>query len=154
MDKQIESICWDANCFLAWFCEESGRVEDCDAIIDAAKNKKIKLSTSFLTLVEVANIPGLFSTISEDKIADFFLNPYIDKIALDWYVAKIARDLIKNYEIDVRDSIHLATAIHIKADTLHTYDKDHLLKLDNKIKNISLRIIRPTYPGQIKLPGT
>lgn len=76
--KQVERIYWDSNCFIEWFNGESdNNFQDCNAIIDAAKDNKIELFTSILTLVEVAKIRGYFSIEAEDKIVDFFRNSYI-----------------------------------------------------------------------------
>lgn len=150
--KQPENVCWDSNCFCAWFSEEQGRYEICDAIIDAARKNEIKLYTSFLTLAEVVKIPGLYPSEAEDRIADFFRNPYVIKVAVDWFVTRIARDLRNHYKLKGRDAIHLATAIHMKVDTLHTYDSDDLLKLDSHIKGVSLRITEPNFEYQTKLP--
>lgn len=152
VDKQPQNLCWDSSCFCAWFSEEPGRHEICGAIIDAASKGQVKLYTSFLTLAEVVKIPGLYPTEAEDKIAEFFRNPYVVKVAVDWFVTRIARDLRRKFKLDGRDSIHLATAIHVKADVLHTYDGQDLLKLDSQIPGISLRITEPAFQYQRKLP--
>lgn len=72
----------------------------------------------------------------------------MQKVALDWFVARIARDRVGRYDLKPRDAIHLATAIHMKVDEFHTYD-DGLLKLDGKMPGISLRIKRPDINYQI-----
>lgn len=149
-DKRSKAFCWDSNCFCAWFSEEPGRYDVCAGIIDAARKEQVKLLTSAMTLVEVIKIPGVYVAESEDRIADFFRNPYVVKVTLDWYVAVIARDLQRRYPLDARDAIHLATAVHVKADEFHTYDEE-LLKLDGKIPGVSLRIREPTFQYQTQL---
>jgi len=151
-DKQPQNLCWDSSCFCAWFSEETGRWEICDAIIDAARKGQVKLYTSFLTLAEVVKVPDLYPSEGEDRIVEFFRNPYVVKVAVDWFVTRIARDLQRRFNLDGRDAIHLATAIHIKADVLHTYDGEDLLKLDSKMPGISLRITEPMFQYQTKLP--
>lgn len=153
-DKQPQNLCWDSSCFCAWFSEEAGRWEICDAIIDAARKGQIKLYTSFLTLAEVVKVPGMYPSEEEDRIVEFFRNPYVVKVTVDWFVTRIARDLQRRFNLDGRDAIHLATAIHIKADVLHTYDGQDLLKLDNKMPGISLHITEPVFQYQTKLPKT
>ena len=149
-DKEIQKIYWDSCCFLAWFLKEPDRCDICDAIIDAAKKQEVKLLTSFLTLAEVSKLRNLYPAVAEDKITDFFRNPYIIKIVVDWFVTRIARDLQTRFSLSPRDSIHLATAIHTEADVLHTYDGDDLLKLDGKIPGATLRISEPSFQYQTK----
>lgn len=152
--NQAQNLYWDSSCFCAWFSEEAGRYEICDAIIDAARKGQVKLYTSFLTLAEVIKVPDLYPSESEDRIAEFFRNPYVVKVAVDWFVTRIARDLQRRFNLDGRDAIHLATAIHIKADVLHTYDGQDLLKLDRRIPGTSLRIMEPVFQYQTKMPST
>jgi len=145
-------ICWDANCFIAWFNEEQGRYDVCSAIIEAAQRGETRLFTSYLTLAEVCQIPNTYPSEAEDSIADFFKSrPYIIEVAVDWFVCRIARDLMSRFKLDCRDAIHLATAIHTKADIFHTYDHDNLLKLNGKIPGYSLTIAEPVYNYQTKL---
>jgi len=146
-------VCWDATCFCAWFNKEKNRYNVCNAIIVAAKKGEIKLYTSVLTLVETVKIPNEYPTEAEDAISEFFRNPYLTLVALDFAVARIARDLIRRFKgLDGRDAIHLASAIRIKAEVLHSYDHDDLLKLNSKIPGYSLSIKEPTYNFQTILP--
>jgi predicted nucleic acid-binding protein len=151
-----KTICWDTNCFCAWFNKEANRYDICAAIIEAAQNNEVKLYTSFLALAEIAKIPNEYPSEAEDTIAEFFKSrQYITLVSVDWSVTRIARDLRRRFEgLDGRDAVHLATAIRVKADVLHTYDKNDLLKLNGKIPGYSLSIIEPIYDFQTKLGET
>lgn len=145
-------ICWDASCFCAWFNAEQGRYDICNAIIEAAQKGEIRLMASYLTLAEVGRIPDQYPSEAEDAIAEFFKSrSYIIEVAVDWFVCRIARDLMTRFNLGCRDAIHLATAIHVKADALHTYDYDDLLKLNGRIPGYSLSITEPVFDYQTKL---
>jgi len=145
-------ICWDANCFCAWFSKEPNRYDVCNAIIEAAQKNQIKLYTSLLTLTEIIKVPNEYPSEAEDAISEFFRNPYITMVSVDWAIARIARDLRRRFtRLDGRDAIHLATAIRIKAEVLHTYDHDDLLKLNNQIPGYQLSITEPIFTYQVKL---
>lgn len=148
-------VCWESNCFCAWFNKEAGRYDVCNAIIEDAKKRQVRLYTSYITLVEVVKIRNEYPSEAEDAITEFFRNPYITLVAVDWAVTRISRDLIRRFKhLQGADAIHLATAIRIKADVLHTYDHDDLLKLDGQIPGYSLRIKEPTYTFQTKMPDS
>jgi predicted nucleic acid-binding protein len=154
MAKKPKRICWETSCFGATFNEEAGRVEVCKAIIEAAKKGEIELYTSFITVCEWAKIKGQYASEAEDAIAEFLRNPYIRLVAIDWSISRITRDLVRRYDLNVRDAIHLATAIKLKVDTLHTYDAEHLIPLNGKISEVKVVICEPTYDFQIRMEGT
>lgn len=144
-------ICWDTNCFLALFNKEQDRVDICNAIVEDAKKGKIKLYTSFLTICECVKIKDEYASEAEIIIADFFKHRYIIPVAIDDKVSRITRSLVREQKLDVKDAIHLATAISIKADVLQTWDGDDLLKLNGKIPNIKTQIAKPILEFQITL---
>jgi len=148
MAKKPKRICWETSCFSATFNEEVGRVEVCKAIIEAAKKGEIELYTSFITVCEWAKIKGQYASEAEDTIAEFLRNPYIRLVAIDWSISRITRDLVRRHNLNVRDAIHLATAIKLKVDILHTYDTDHLIPLNGKIPEVKVVICEPAFDFQ------
>lgn len=54
----------------------------------------------------------------------------------------LAGDLRQALKLRTSDAIHLASAMRIRADALHTFD-DGLLKLDGKAAVNNLRICKP-----------
>jgi len=151
MAKKPERICWETSCFSATFNEEAGRVGVCKAIVEAAKKGEIELYTSFITVCEWAKIKGQYASEAEDTIAEFLRNPYIRLVAIDWPISRITRDLVRRYNLNVRDAIHLATAIKLKVDALHTYDTNHLIPLNGKIPEVKVVICEPTFDFQISM---
>lgn len=146
-----KTICWETSCFVAKFNKELGRVEVCNAILEATKKGEVHLYTSFLTVCELAKVKGEYASEAEDIIAEFFRNPYFTLVAIDWSVSRITRDLVRRYGLDVRDGIHVATAIKLKVDVLHSYDDDHFNSLNGKIPDIQLTICKPAFNFQISL---
>jgi predicted nucleic acid-binding protein len=144
-------ICWETSCFIASFNEEPGRVEVCNAILEATKKGEVELYTSFITVCEWVKIKGEYASEAEDTIAEFLRNPFIHLVVIDWSISRITRSLVRTYKLDVRDAVHLATAIKLKVDALHTYDSDDLLKLNGKIPDVKIKISEPTYDFQTKM---
>lgn len=151
MNANPRRICWETSCFSARFNEEPGRVEVCKAIIEAAKRREVTLYTSYLTMCEWAKIKGEYASEAENKIVEFLKNPYIRLVAIDFAVSRITRDLVRDYKLSVRDAIHLATAIKLKVDAFHTYDNDHLLKMNGKIPEVNVVICEPAFNFQTSM---
>lgn len=148
MRNNPKTICWDTNCFIAKFNEERDRIDVCNAILEAAKTGEVTLYTSFLTMCELVKIKGEYASEAEDKIVEFLRNPYIHLVAIDFAVSRITRSLVRQYKLGVKDAIHLATAISLKVDVLHTYDSDERLKLNGIIPEIKATICKPTFSFQ------
>jgi len=155
--KQRPRFCWDANCFLYWFKKDAQRHAELAAALDAAEKEDINLYTSALTLVEVI-YPDSFpnAQAAEREVEQFFRRKYIRVVDLQWEVARIAREMQRLFpnRLGARDAIHLATAIHVKAEALHTYDRRNLQACNGKIPGRTLRICPPDYSHQLKLPAS
>ncbi len=139
---------WDANCFLGWFNNEPDKADKCKGTLEKAQNGELIIITSALTLTEVIKIKNkpVIKPEKEDIIRNFFKQEYIVIRNVDRKVGEYARNLIWKYEfLNPKDSIHVATAILFKIQTLNTFDTD-LIKLDNKIENPSLHICEPDIP--------
>ncbi len=108
VQTKAKAICWDANCFIAWFNQEKDRYDVCNAILEAAKVGEVRLVTSYLSLAEVCQIPNTYPSEAEDSISAFFKSrSYIIKVSVDWFVCRIARDLMSRFKLDCRDAIQL-----------------------------------------------
>lgn len=151
MSTNPKRICWETSCFIARFNEEPVRIDVCRAILEAAKKGEVTLYTSYITMCEWAKIKGEYPSEAEDKIVEFLRNPYIHLVTIDLAVSRITRDLVRRYGLDVRDAIHLATAISLKVDVLHTYDANDLIKLNGKIPEIRVVICEPAFDFQFTM---
>lgn len=151
MATNPKRICWETSCFIARFNEEPTRIDVCKAILEAAKKGELTLYTSYMTMCELVKIKGEYASEAEDKIVEFLRNPWIHLVAIDFAVSRITRDLVRRHKLDVRDAIHLATAIRLKVDAFHTYDSKDLLALNGKIPDINLDISEPTFNFQFAM---
>ncbi|MDP4279310.1 MAG: PIN domain-containing protein [Dehalococcoides mccartyi] len=144
MANICKKICWDTNCFLAIFNQETDRFEICNSILEMAESSKIELYTSIITPCECAKIKNEFPSEAEEQISNFFKHRFIKKVTIDDSVSRIVRRLIWDCNsLKLSDAIHLATAISIKAEEFHTCDADDLLKLNGCIKGYNLKIMKP-----------
>lgn len=144
-------VCWEASPFCAVINGEAGRSHICFALLEAARKGEVELYTSTLTLIEVFKVPETPSEEeAEKKIQAFFRNRWIRKQVPDWFVAIEARRLQRQFpHLDGRDATHLATAIYVGAEYLHTYDHDDLIKCNGQIPN--LLICEPQTFGTIPM---
>ena len=71
-------------------------------------------------------------TAAEDKqIVDFFANPFIRFVDLSPGLAAQSRQIQWKFGLQVRDAIHVVSAIAGRADVIETYDPD-LRRVDPK----------------------
>jgi predicted nucleic acid-binding protein len=112
-------------------------------IIQKRKRRDAKVMTSVLTTAEVlaSKIPvGVESPFKD-------LMKRLNRVSMDIRVASLAHDLRDHYARDGRslktpDAIHLATAIHYRADQFHTFD-DQLLSFTGNVGGHRLIICKP-----------
>lgn len=112
--------------------------------------------TSFLTIAEVfkARCEGVAKPLSEedeDKIAIFFRSDVILGVPVDRRTSELTRKLMRSHQQCAKptDGVHLATAILLNVDELHTYDSSDLLGLSGKVARADgemLTICTPYVP--------
>lgn len=147
---------WDSNAFLGWLNDEKDKASACEGVLDAAEDGKVEIVTSALTLTEVIKKKGEkpIPRESEQKIRDFFEQPWIIVRDVDRFVAERARDLIWTHGLKGADAIHLATALRLGLTVMDTYD-EKLISLDGKLGTPPLRIGKPSVPHTPDFfPGT
>ncbi len=154
--SETKRIYWDSDCLIAWLNKEEERKSICEGTLLAAEQCKVLICISALSYTEVIklkeheNVPKT----AEQKIVDFFDNPFFEVYDVDQWVGTRARFLIWEYGLDPKDSIHVATALLNDIPELNTFDKQ-LLKLNNKLKLESLpgnlRICQPSISTQAEL---
>jgi predicted nucleic acid-binding protein len=149
----VELRYWDANAFLAYFQEEEGRVDSCEAVLELAEQGKVQIVTSALTLSEVLALRGKKrlppNALMKKKVIDFFKNEYIAVQNVTREVAELSRDLVWDHGIKPKDAVHVASAIAADVTVFETYDRPLVTK-GNKATKIKFR--EPPLRGQPNLP--
>jgi len=143
---------WDSVSFLAWLQNEAGRIDGCRDTLERAKSGEIVIVTSALTLTEVLwtkDGPRLPEDKAE-KLNGFFRRSYIRVVNLDRSTAQKAQKHVWNDGIKPKDSIHLATALHLQCEFLETYDA-HLLKKAGKFGSLIIQQPQCKAQGSLDL---
>lgn len=140
---------WDSSCFLTLLNGEEG-AEDCENILNEAKEEKTLLYVSPVVQVEVIRprgSPRPTPVKTRTQVQSFFENDYVKWRIIDRDIANSAQNLCWDYNLHPRDALHLAVALDLQCDLLETYDPD-LLNLNGQIPNVSLDIQKPRWEGQ------
>jgi len=138
----VEKIYWDSDCFLGHFKAEEGKAEKCDGVLQRAARGEVLIVTSALTLAEVLWMRG-GPKLSKDKaelVQKFFRRSYIRVYNVSRKIAESAQVHVWDNDIKPKDAIHVATAVHLKADALETFDK-HLIGKSGTV-GVPLLLIR------------
>lgn len=108
------TVYWDSDLFLSRIHRTPGRIEVLEEITNRAERREVIIATSAFTMVEVARLDelDLLPEEEEQRIVDFFENPYIVVLPLDDETARVARRLIREHRgLKGKDAIHIATAV-------------------------------------------
>lgn len=138
---------WDACVFLSYVNGIADRVAHIDPMLDDAREKRIEVVTSSISITEVS-----FGAM-EQGASDWTVDEEIDRL---WtppspvqivelyrsisYGAKrlVRRAMLEKRKLQPMDAIHLATAIQVGAQELNTYDR-HLLNWNPYVSEILIR---------------
>lgn len=133
---------WDACVFLASIRGEDGRVEHVKELLDQAEKGELRILTSTLSIVEVASTGSQAEPPPTEEALERIDNLWAAPspvVMVEFYraIAERARGLIRSapalgLKLKPADAIHMATAVQVSADAIHTYDgpmaewSDHL----------------------------
>jgi predicted nucleic acid-binding protein len=137
---------WDSDVIIARIQRTKGRIHRLEPITESAERGDTTIIVSALAMVEVVKLKdlGLLDPQTEQLVTDFFENPYVAVRNVDRFVAEKARPIVRAFNLKPTDAIQIATAILMKSDVLHTFDANHLLRLNGKVDG--LRIEEPPEP--------
>ena len=144
MSNKIRRLYWDSSCFICFLNrDELKRRAICEEILRAARDKKVTLYTSMITITEViypkrSSLPHCrkLTPMEADKISGMFKWKWIKKINVDERISTKAVELARDYNLLPNDSIHAATAILQNVDVLQRWDRDfgavaHLVNVED-----------------------
>jgi predicted nucleic acid-binding protein len=161
MGASIRRLYWDSCTFLGLINTEAEKHAACRAVWSELERGETQILTSFFTFAEVfkAKCEGKAKPLDdngEDAVAGFFQNERILPVVVDRRTAELARRLMRRHPECKKpsDALHLATAILMNVEEMHTYDGSDLLILNGKIakQDGEILVICEPYVKQPDLP--
>lgn len=149
----IEKIYWDSDCFIAYLQAETGKVDQCAAVLDRAERGEVVIVSSALAIAEVLwmrNAPRLPKE-KADILNRFFRRSSFRVVDVTRKIAERAQLLVWDNDIRPKDAIHVATALQCSIPTLETFDAA-LIKKSGSVGEPGLVIREPALARQARLP--
>jgi predicted nucleic acid-binding protein len=125
---------WDANVFLSYINGEPSRLPTIDTLLQQSSNGDFTVVTSTISLTEVAfaemeKLGGALDEAVEQRIDALFADRSV--VSLIEFHEGVARDarrlmrraMVQGLSLKPPDAIHLASALRLGVDMLHTYDR-------------------------------
>ena len=153
MAKPVK-IYWDTCAFIGLLNGEPDKKRELEIVYGMAKSGKVELWTLTLSMIECRRLKSEehhekpLNDENDEKISDIFKQPFIKPIPLASDIAENARTLwrrtvgLGKYQ----DAVHLASAIRWDVELMHTYDRDDLLHLSEKLNCRNGNLLKVTYP--------
>jgi predicted nucleic acid-binding protein len=142
--------------WIALIKREHSRFNACAHLIEQAQRGEIEIWTSAFTYAEVykKNCSGAQAGIdhTDDKsFEDYLEQEFVQLVQVDADVGRAARRLLRQHPKigKPQDAIHVASALLMGVQELHTFDRQDLLALDGKLEcqgGAKLRIKVPPNP--------
>jgi predicted nucleic acid-binding protein len=138
---------WDSDVCIDLIERTPQRIHRLEPIVRAAERGELIIVISAFTEIEVVKLKnlGLLDEQTEQLIAEWFENDYISVRNVDRFVAEKARPIVRKCGIKPADATHIATAILMGAEVMHTFD-DKLIKLSKLVDIDELEIREPPEP--------
>ncbi len=119
---------WDACIFITYLKGEqiiNGALEGIEEIEKKVNKKEASIVTSVITFSEI--LQSKITPEKFDKFIQLFGRNNYTPYNVDEDIAKLAGEIRDYYnttsnKLTTPDAIHIATAIHLNVDTLHTFD--------------------------------
>jgi len=151
---------WDACAWIAIIQQEPDRFDSLSYVIDEAKAKRCEIWTSTFTLAEVYKraCDGEQKSLlpaNDQTFEDLILQDFVQRAQVDFDTGVLARRLLRKFPIiqKPQDGIHLATALLNDVDELHTFDRENLLDLSEKIARKDGQKLRICHPPKRPAPS-
>lgn len=152
-------VYWDSCTFLGLINKELEKHSDCLAVWNEANEGKTIIYTSFFTYAEVFKAKCEDAAkplnVEGDKAIEAILQQeFIQGVLVDEGIGIAARRLMRAHAVCKKpaDAVHLATALRLNVDEMHTYDGSDLLLLNEKIMGAHGRFLKICRPAKIPSP--
>lgn len=133
-------IYWDACTFLGLINQEPGRANHCRLVWQEAEKGGAVIYTSFFTFAEVFKVKceteaKPLAETKDTEIERLLRQKWIRPVVVDERICIAARRLMRFHPACKKpsDGVHLATALALNVDEMHTFDGSDLLSLDGKV---------------------
>ena len=148
-------VYWDTCVFIAWLMEEKHKWPSTiwQGIEDVAT--LVQIGQAILVVSTLVRVEVFLGTLTEDqkrKFAGLLRRKNVQEVAPHMRIADRASSIREKHKIKTPDAIHLATAIIMDVDEMHTMDgwhvdgtRDGLLALSGNVAEYKLLITEP-YP--------
>jgi predicted nucleic acid-binding protein len=148
-------VYWDSDAFLARINEDksSEQMADCDGVWVACEKGLLHIVTSTLTTAEVIYKKGTPKLDPEKRslVSDFFRQEFISQKPLTREIAELARDVVWDSNISVKDAIHVATCAYFKIRELHSFDRNLVEKNTIKVDGFTINVSYPRSVSQTEI---
>ncbi|MBA7503555.1 hypothetical protein ES706_02166 [subsurface metagenome] len=153
MTDKSPLLYWDSCPFIALIGENKERREMCRLIMKEAEKGNLRILTSAFTFAEVIRPEGqpILDTEQELQVLRFLANEYIIVRWVDRQIGDMARQVSRQTGLKPPNAIHVATALRLEAEVLHTYDQK-MLRQNRKVGIPPLQIEEPRWDVQPEMP--
>lgn len=147
-------IYWDTCAFIGLLNGEPDKKRELEIVYGFARTGKVEIWTSTLSMIECRRLKEEqyaqkpLSDGNDAKIGDIFKQPFIKPVPVAVDIATNARVLWRKTDglNKYQDAVHLASAARWDIRILHTYDRDDLLHLSEKVQSLNGNPIKIHYP--------
>jgi predicted nucleic acid-binding protein len=158
---QTKLVYWDSCIFIAWLKDENrpnGEMAGVYECVQHVEARRARLITSVMTRTEV--FEAELSVETRERYAQLLKRRNVQMLDQDLRVSNLAREVREYYRqrgledglpgLTAADAVHLATAIHYKADAFYTFDDGKkggrsLLSLNGNVAGHPLLICKPEF---------
>jgi predicted nucleic acid-binding protein len=132
---------WDACAWLGFLNGEATKVRPLEHIYEQARRGQFEIWTSAISYVEVFRLNSEQNDSKPlgdggvDRIRDVIEQTFVKLISVDMEIGRRARSLrreLPEFE-GAADAVHLASALVWDIETMHTWDRSHLIPWSGKV---------------------
>jgi len=131
-----QRVVWDTCVVIDAIQKTPGRWTLIEPLLHEAQNGQLQIVVSEITVAETTHFKRSTDTIEAQVklIRDWFENQYIVRRPVYPAISELAAFIGRMHGVKrATDTIILATAVHDRVPTLHTFDEVHMLPLDGKL---------------------